>query len=154
MEQHSTSAVLHQDHNVGGGTKEIWKVTFILTVLTVVELIFGYGLYKLWFGNHDEFLAHFIKGVIIVLMLAKAFYIVGYFMHLKHEIRNLIMTVVVPLILFVWFIIAFLYEGNSYHNLKNSYNGYYKEKGTIQMEKKEHGAEEHKDEEKKQEPLP
>jgi hypothetical protein len=63
------------------------------------------------------------------------------------------MTVVVPLLLFVWFIIAFLYEGNSYHNLKEAYDPYYKEKGTMQMEKKEHGKEEHKDEEKKPEPL-
>jgi cytochrome c oxidase subunit IV len=153
MEQHTTTAVLHHDQNVGGGTKEIWKVTGILTVLTIVELILGYGLYKLWFGVHDSFSAHFVKGVIIILMLAKAFYIVGYFMHLKHEIRNLIMTVVVPLLLFVCLFIAFLYEGNSYHNLKEAYNPYYKEKGTMQMEKKEHGEGEHKEEEKKPEPL-
>ena len=148
--EHS-SAVLHQDHNVGGGVKEIWKVTFILTVLTVVELVIGFGIYMLWFGEHDSFLVHFMKGVIIILMLAKAFYIVGYFMHLRHEIRNLIMTIVVPLLLFVWFITAFLYEGNSYHNLKNDYNPYYKERSTQHMEKKE--PTEEKNEEKKPEPL-
>lgn len=81
-------------------------------------------------------------------MMAKAFYIVGYFMHLKHELRNLIMTIVVPLILFVWFIIAFLYEGNSYHNLKNEYNGYYKERNEQKMEKKEEPKEEHKEQKK------
>ncbi|QEC67957.1 hypothetical protein FRZ67_11835 [Panacibacter ginsenosidivorans] len=148
-----TSAVLHQDHNVGGGVKEIWKVTWILTVFTIVELIIGYGIYKLWFGVHDSTMVHFMKGVIIILMLAKAFYIVGFFMHLKHEIRNLIMTIVVPLLLFVWFIVAFLYEGNSYHNLKETYNPYYKEKGAMQMEKKEHDEGEHKEEEKKPESL-
>lgn len=145
--EHSTSAVLHQDHNVGGGTKEIWKVTIILSVLTIVELGLGFWM----MGMPDGGLRYSIKGTIIILMLAKAFYIVGYFMHLKHEIRNLIMTVVVPLLLFVWFIVAFLYEGNSYNNLKNAYDPYYKEKGTMQMEKKE----EHKEgeEEKKPEPL-
>jgi cytochrome c oxidase subunit IV len=147
-----TSAVLHQDHNVGGGVKEIWKVTWILTIFTIVELIIGYGIYKMWFGDHDSFMVHFMKGVIIILMLAKAFYIVGYFMHLKHEIKNLIMTIVVPLLLFVWFIIAFLSDGNSYHNLKNAYNPYYKERSSQQMEKKEHG-EEKKEEEKKPESL-
>ena len=30
----------------------------------------------------------FIKGVILILMMVKAFYIVAYFMHLKHEIKN------------------------------------------------------------------
>jgi len=52
-------------------------------------------------------------------MLAKAFYIVGYFMHLKHEVRNLIMTIVVPLLLFIWFIVAFLYIRN--HFDKNAF---------------------------------
>jgi cytochrome c oxidase subunit 4 len=147
--EHSTSAVLHQDHNVGGGTKEIWKVTIILSVLTIVELALGFWM----MGMPDGGLRYSIKGAIIILMLAKAFYIVGYFMHLKHEIKNLIMTIVVPLLLFVWFIVAFLYEGNSYNNLKNAYDPYYKEKGTMQMEKKEHKEGEHKEEEKKPEPL-
>jgi cytochrome c oxidase subunit IV len=152
--EHSTSAVLHQDHNVGGGVKEIWKVTWILTALTIVELAIGYFMYVGVFGEADSFMVHFMKGVIIILMLAKAFYIVGYFMHLKHEIRNLIMTIVVPLMLFVWFIIAFLADGNSYHNLKNTYNPYYKERGTQKMEKKEHGSDEHKkEEENKPAPL-
>ena len=43
-------------------------------------------------------------------------------MHLGDEIRNMIMTIVVPLLLFVWFIIAFLADGNSYLDLKTKYN--------------------------------
>jgi cytochrome c oxidase subunit 4 len=133
MEQHTTSAVLHHDHNVGGGKKEIWRVTIILSVLTIIELALGYGM----IGMPDGTLRYTIKGTIIILMLAKAFYIVGYFMHLRHELRNLIMTVVVPLLLFVWFILAFLYEGNSYNNLKNKYDSNHKDRSTQQMEKKE-----------------
>jgi hypothetical protein len=41
-------------------------------------------------------------------------------MHLGDEIRNMVMTIVVPLLLFVWFIIAFLYEGTSWKNLRNT----------------------------------
>jgi cytochrome c oxidase subunit IV len=77
-------------------------------------------------------------------MLAKAFYIVGYFMHLKHELRNMIMTIVIPLFLFVWFIIAFLSDGNSFNNLKNRYNFYYKEHMSQPMKKKEEPAEPNK----------
>jgi cytochrome c oxidase subunit 4 len=80
-----------------------------------------------------------VKGTIIILMLAKAFYIVAYFMHLGHELKNLIMTIVVPLALFVWFIIAFLYDGNSFRHLRNTYDPHYKEQSTIKVEKKEHG---------------
>ena len=67
-------------------------------------------------------------------------------MHLKHEIKNLIMTIVVPLALFVWFITAFLYDGNSFRHLRNTYDPHFKEQSTIKVEKKE----EHK--ENKEEP--
>ncbi|BFG70727.1 hypothetical protein KACHI17_16080 [Sediminibacterium sp. KACHI17] len=120
----------------GGGTSEIKKVTIILSVLTIIELVLGFWM----IGMESEGLRFAIKGAIIILMLAKAFYIVGYFMHLKHEIKNLIMTIVVPLALFIWFIIAFLADGNSFRNLRNTYDPYFKEQSTIKVEKKEHGS--------------
>lgn len=145
MEQHTTySDVTHADTH-GGGSKEIWRVTIILSVLTIIELALGYWMISM---DPDSFLKHFVKGVIIILMLAKAFYIVAYFMHLGHEIKNFIMTVAVPMGLFIWFIIAFLADGNSFKNLKNEYNPEYKERTTTkQAPKTEEGAkEEHKSE--------
>jgi hypothetical protein len=62
----------------------------------------------------------FIKGAIVILSLLKAFYIVGVFMHLGEEIKNLIMTIIVPLLLFVWFIAAFLWDGSSWRELRNT----------------------------------
>lgn len=123
-----TSTVEYHEHH-GGGTKEVIKVTIILTILTIVELILGFSMMGM---AEDSLMRHFIKGIILILMLVKAFYIVGYFMHLKHEIRNLIMTICIPLFLFVWFIIAFLYDGHSYNNNRNTYNPYYK----VQSEQK------------------
>jgi cytochrome c oxidase subunit IV len=69
-----------------------------------------------------EGLKLFLKGVIVILSLAKAFYIVGIFMHLGDELKNMIMTIVVPLLLFIWFIAAFLWDGNSWKTLRNTYN--------------------------------
>jgi cytochrome c oxidase subunit IV len=132
MEQ-TVVAHQHHDHIVGGGRKEIYRVTIILSVLTLIELALGYSMYYIT----NQTTLHIIKGFILILMLAKAFYIVGYFMHLKHELRNLIMTVVVPLLLFVWFIIAFLSDGDSFNNLKNRYNFYYKEHMSQPMKKEE-----------------
>jgi cytochrome c oxidase subunit IV len=63
--------------------------------------------------------------VIVILTLAKAYYIVSIFMHLGDEIRNLIMTIIMPLTLFVWFIAAFLWDGGSYRTLRNRYDSYY-----------------------------
>lgn len=129
----------HAEHQSGGGTKEIWKVTIILTVLTIIELALGFLMIGIPLEKVG--LRLLIKGVIVILMMAKAFYIVAYFMHLKHEIRNLIMTIVVPLALFIWFIIAFLYDGNSFKNLRNTYDPHFKEQSTIKVEKKEHKPE-------------
>ncbi len=127
----------HEEHS-DGAIKEIVKVTIILSVLTVIELILGFWMMGM---PLESWLRLAVKGTIIILMMAKAFYIVGYFMHLKHEIKNLIMTIVVPLCLFIWFIIAFLYDGNSFRNLRNTYDPHFKEQSTIKVEKKEEGKE-------------
>ena len=131
----------HHEFDREAGRKEVIRVTVILSVITLIELALG-----LWLMYIDgEFFRLLIKGVICVLMLAKAFYIVAYFMHLKHELRNMIMTIVVPLLLFVWFLIAFLYDGNSYKNLKNTYDPYHYEQSKTKAEKPAHGGGETKD---------
>ncbi|MBK7290088.1 MAG: cytochrome C oxidase subunit IV family protein [Chitinophagaceae bacterium] len=84
------------------------------------------------------------KGVVCILTLAKAYYIVSVFMHLGDEIRNLIMTIVVPLVLFVWFIIAFLADGNSYKKLRNNYDKHFKETTTPAKHQKTETPAEHK----------
>jgi cytochrome c oxidase subunit 4 len=109
-------------HHEPGGKEvvsKIIKTTVILSVITLIELGMGLGMYAIPMAAG---LKLFLKGVIVILSLAKAFYIVGVFMHLGEEVKNLIMTIVVPLLLFVWFIAAFLYEGNSWKNLRNTYN--------------------------------
>ena len=113
---------------------EIKKVTIILSVLTIVELVLGFWM----IGVTSPGMRLGIKGVIVILMMAKAFYIVAYFMHLKHELKNLIMTIVVPLALFIWFIAAFLSDGNSFRNLRNTYDRHFKEQSTIKVQ--EEGA--------------
>ncbi len=142
MAEHMSAVEYHEQGS--GGTKEIIRVTIILTVLTIVELGLGFSMINM---AEESFYRHLVKGIILILMLAKAFYIVGYFMHLKHEIRNLIMTICIPLLLFVWFIIAFLYDGSSYNNNRKQLNNYYNVKAKQEAPKKE--REEHSDEPKK-----
>ena len=94
----------------------IKRVTIILSIITLVELGLGLTIYAIGHGN--EFSVLLIKGIVCILSLAKAFYITSYFMHLGDEVRSMIMTIVVPLGLFIWFIIAFLADGDSWKNLK------------------------------------
>jgi len=126
MSEHvAASPEISFTHAPASGTGRIWKVFWILSFITVVELVLGFGLAKHWYGEPEK--AHmwilFVKGVICILSLAKAFYIVSVFMHLGDEIRNMIMTIVVPLCLFIWFIAAFLWDGDSWRNLKNTRAG-------------------------------
>ncbi len=121
--EHSTSEVSFH-HEPSSDKSRIWKTTIILSVITLIELGFGFLMY---FTEFPYWLDIFIKGVIVILSLAKAFYIVSIFMHLGDEIRNMIMTIIVPLMLFIWFIAAFLWDGNSYRTLRNRYDEYYKE---------------------------
>ncbi|NDE10868.1 MAG: hypothetical protein EBZ95_09920 [Chitinophagia bacterium] len=122
MSEHASSPEItfHPDHS--GGTKQIWKTFWLLSALTIVELILGLLIYNIHKGeNPNETLVLGFKGMVCILTLAKAYYIVSIFMHLGDEVRNLIMTIIVPLCLFVWFIAAFLWDGGSWKNLRNRY---------------------------------
>lgn len=117
---HSTTAVLQHDEGKAQ-VKRIWKTFWILLFITMAELGIGLTIYTIHKGAHpNETLVLMFKGLVCILTLAKAFYIVSIFMHLGDEIRNMIMTIIVPLLLFIWFLAAFLWDGNSWKNLKNT----------------------------------
>ncbi|MEJ7625700.1 MAG: cytochrome C oxidase subunit IV family protein [Ferruginibacter sp.] len=121
MSQHTISPEINLTPKHDEGTKRIWKTFWLLSGITIAELIIGLAIYNIHKGtdpNHT--LVLFFKGLVCILTLAKAYYIVSIFMHLGHEIRNFIMTIIVPLSLFIWFIIAFLWDGNAWKNLKNT----------------------------------
>lgn len=110
------------DHSHGEAqVKRIWKTFWILLILTIVELGLGLSVYYIDMeANPSEILILFIKGVICILTLAKAFYIISIFMHLGDELRNMVMTLAVPALTFIWFIFVFIYDGNSFKNLRNT----------------------------------
>lgn len=124
MDQHNQSGEVTFHHAPSEGTGRIWKIFWLLLGITVVELLLGLAMYAF---DMPGWLELFVKGVVVILSLAKAFYIVSVFMHLGDEIRNMIMTIVVPLLLFIWFIGAFLYDGNTYRNRRNRYDTHFSE---------------------------
>jgi hypothetical protein len=111
--------------------KKVRKTTILLSIITIIELAIGLAIYTIHKGdNPNHTLVLMFKGMVCILTLAKAYYIVSVFMHLGDEIRNMIMTIVVPLLIFIWFIFAFIYDGNSYKNLRNKYDLHFKESTT------------------------
>ncbi len=119
--QLSSPEITHAPEHASG-TSRIWKTFWVLSALTIIELALGYFLYF----KHGHLAYGFTlstKLLIAALTLAKAYYIVSIFMHLGDEIRNMIMTIIVPLMLFIWFIAAFLWDGNSWKTLRNTNAG-------------------------------
>ncbi len=121
MSQHTISPEITFAPEHSGSTKRIWQVFILLSVITLIELGLGLAIYNIHKGeNPSASLVLFFKGLVCILTLAKAYYIVSVFMHLGAEVRNMIMTIIVPLMLFIWFIIAFLWDGNSWKNMRNT----------------------------------
>jgi cytochrome c oxidase subunit IV len=97
----------HTDINSAESKKQvgrIWKVFWILLVITVVEVVVG------MFFSHSMPRA-LVNFFFLALTILKAGYIVSVFMHLGDEVKSFMITVLIPLALFIWFIIAFLYDG-------------------------------------------
>lgn len=100
--------------------KRIWNAFWVLLVLTILELGCGLSIYFLEKGDPSEWLILFIKVTIIIFTLGKAFYIISIFMHLGDEKRKMILTLGIPMLLFIWFIISFLAEGSSIKYYRNT----------------------------------
>jgi len=130
MEHHAMPSEVTFEHHVSDAEfkSKVRKTTILLSVITVIELCIGLIIYNIHKGESpSHLLVLMFKGAVCILSLAKAYYIVSIFMHLGDEIRNMIMTIVVPLLLFIWFITAFIVDGNSYKNLRNTYDPHFKE---------------------------
>src|SRR5690554_668164 len=80
---------------------KIWKVFFYLLFLTALEFFIALALVHK--GYVPKGLA--VNIVYIVLTLAKAYYIVAYFMHLKFETKSFIMCVSLVFFLIIYLII-------------------------------------------------
>lgn len=89
--------------------KGIWKITGILTIITIVEVVGGLYLSETADASGMRWM---LNTGFIILTVLKAFFIVSNFMHLGDEMKGMRLMVYVPLTLFIWFIIAFLADGS------------------------------------------
>ncbi|MEA5402139.1 cytochrome C oxidase subunit IV family protein [Arcicella sp. DC2W] len=101
MASHNHSS--HADEKVipPAQTAAIWKTFWILLILTAIEFVIAFTLP----ANHTR------VAIFVVMTIVKAFFIVGEFMHLKHEVKTLIWSILIPTIFVVWLLIALIYEG-------------------------------------------
>jgi cytochrome c oxidase subunit IV len=97
--QHDSTAVV--SHEPSSQVKTIWKVFFILLGITVFEFIIAFVLQP----------SYLKTSIFVGLTIVKAAYIVGEFMHLKHEAKSLFWAILLPVIFVVWLLLALMLEG-------------------------------------------
>ncbi|AQG82087.1 cytochrome C oxidase subunit IV family protein [Spirosoma montaniterrae] len=102
----------HSGHNTNeipaANTGKIWRTFWILAGITAIEFTLAYVMKA----------GGFRTSLFVIMTLVKAFYIVGEFMHLKHEVKSLIWAIVVPIIFIIWLLLALMLEGGSIFQLR------------------------------------
>jgi caa(3)-type oxidase subunit IV len=82
--------------------KKIWKVTALLTIITVVEVLLGA------FIKQGTTIWPIVKWSFIALTLVKAAYIVLSFMHLGDERKVMRYVILIPYFIFIAYLIFIL----------------------------------------------
>lgn len=83
--------------------RKLWTVALILLVITILEFTVAFTV------PHEM---HNLRVWTFILMtIVKAAFIVGEFMHLRHEAKVLIWSILIPMVFVVWMLVAFVYEG-------------------------------------------
>lgn len=97
---------------------KIWKVTALLTIITIIEVALG-ALIKQGSGAWP-----FVKWSFIIMTLLKAGYIVLVFMHLGDERKAMRYVILIPYFVFMAYLIFIaLYEGTAVGNAWETYGG-------------------------------
>lgn len=100
-------------HEHVSNTKRIWTVFGILSVITIVEVIFG--IIKPEALHMTNFLGlNLLNWLFIILTIVKAYYIVYAFMHMEGEKSNLRNSVILPLIFLVIYLLFILLTEANY----------------------------------------
>lgn len=106
-------------HDYTSAKKIALKTIIILAVITVIEVLIALGgKGHLIDGFHLP--KYIMNTVMIGMSVYKAYLIVFEFMHMKYEARGLMMSVLLPVCLLIWAVIAFLYEGSAWKNNRDT----------------------------------
>ena len=112
MSSESTE-VHHDEEHESMSRGAIWKVFFILLAITCVEFFIA-----LYMVPKDIIGINIANPIYIILTIAKAFYIVAYFMHLKFEKVGLVYSIIVPILFIVGLILVLTNESHHWVDLR------------------------------------
>lgn len=99
--------------NHESNTRLIWIVFIFLSIVTTVEVVLG-------IAKPDAlFLTNFVgttllNWIFIILTIIKAWGIMWYFMHLNHERKNFMISIVLPLVILIPYLAFIILNEGSY----------------------------------------
>lgn len=91
-----------EEHHVENSVGLIWRTFWILLAITIFEVGIAFTSIP-----HDILIVIFI-----VLTIVKAYYIIAFFMHLKHEKVAFKYSILLPFVLILYLIVMAIAEGN------------------------------------------
>lgn len=102
-------------HSYEESKKTALRIIIILAIITLVEV--GFALFgKGYIVDGVHLPAWLMGGVMIIFSAVKAYLIVYEFMHMRYEVPGLVKSVLLPMFLLVWGVVAFLYEGSDWNH--------------------------------------
>ncbi|MEM9527218.1 MAG: cytochrome C oxidase subunit IV family protein [Bacteroidota bacterium] len=93
--------------------KAVWKGLGLLAAVTVAEVLLSLMKAAEW-AEDIQWVFVLASLLIVILSVYKAYFIIYEFMHMAYEVKGLAMTVLLPVILLLWAVIAFFYEGDAW----------------------------------------
>lgn len=99
----------HHSEEEGKKTRRmIWNMFWVLLAITTVEVLLG------MFWKEMGVTWHLVKMTFIVMTIAKAYFIVAYYMHLKHERGSLQNTIIIPFVLLALYLMYHIFTEGTY----------------------------------------
>ena len=101
--------------------KRVMYGLYLLAIVTLVEVFISLlAKGHLIKGLEDYKLVLYASGLIIAVLSAyKAYFIIYEFMHMKYEVKGLALSVLLPMMLLIWALVAFFQEGDSWKNRRD-----------------------------------
>lgn len=94
-----------EEHHDPKSKSVIWRTFWILLFITLFEVGIAFSAIS----------KQVLMVVFIALTIVKAYFIVAFFMHLKHEKQTFSATIILPFLLIVYLIVMCITEGNYIH---------------------------------------
>lgn len=102
--------------------KDVYRTTLILGAVTIIEVSFAL-FYEFYLMEALSLPRSFLMIFVTIASIIKAYWIMKVFMHVGHEKKGFVFTLLFPFVFLVWAILAFSADGAHWLAMRNLLNG-------------------------------